>query len=62
MCEEKLKQSDNPFVDNGQRQNVVDMKGEKCVSTLIGTSFKFRSTHILLHLNVTQLVLYILKF
>lgn len=27
MCEEKLKQLDNPFIDNGQKQTVVDMKG-----------------------------------
>lgn len=28
MCEEKLKHLDNPFIDNGQKQTVVDMKGE----------------------------------
>lgn len=27
MCEDKPKQLDNPFIDNGQKQTVVDMKG-----------------------------------
>lgn len=27
MVEEKFKHLDNPFIDNGQKQTMVDMKG-----------------------------------
>jgi hypothetical protein len=29
FCESKVNKLDNPFIDNNQRQTVVDMRGER---------------------------------
>lgn len=29
LCESKLKHLDNPFIDSGQKQTIVDMKGNR---------------------------------
>lgn len=40
-CEGKIKHLDNPFIDNSQKQTVVDMKGELPLAFYLGASTSY---------------------